>query len=186
MMVPLAAFMVIFMVFFGASLVFLHSGRNQQVRVGAARRRLIFGGLTEPLASALPCGAAKREQLERFLRHAGHYHRDALTEFLALRSALVLGWVALIVTFLALGTEPGDGLLLPTLLVGAVGLVICYTLPRLMLEAMAKSTPASASLLSASTSALCQLCSLCLRPYLVPFSIARARRVLRTLRPSVY
>ena len=139
MMVPLTAFTVIFVLFFGVSLVFWYSGRNQQVRVGATRRRLIFGGLTVPLAMVLPCGAAKREELEHFLRHAGHYHRDALTEFRALRNALVLAWVALLVTFLALGTEPGDGLLAPALLVGAVGLVICYTLPRLMLETMAKS-----------------------------------------------
>jgi tight adherence protein C len=139
MFVPLAAFAVIFLVFFGVSLVFLRSGRNQEVRVGASRRRLIFGGLTEPLAHALPCSVARRERLERFLRHAGHYHRDAVIEYQALRNALVLGCLASTITFLAVGTEPGDGLLMPTLLVGAVGLVICYALPRLMLEAMAKS-----------------------------------------------
>jgi tight adherence protein C len=139
MLVPLTAFAAVFGVFFGASFLFLYSGRNQQIRVGAARRGLLFGGLTAPLAGALPCGASKRQQLERYLHHAGHYHRDALTEFLALRHALVLGWIAIIVTFLAVGTEPGDGFLKPAMIVGAVGLVICYTFPRLMLETLAKS-----------------------------------------------
>jgi tight adherence protein C len=139
MWVPLMAFVAVFVVFFGAAMVFLASGRNQQVQVGATRRRLIFGGLTEPLAWALPCGAGKCDQLKRLLCHAGRYHRDALIEFLALRNALVFGWLALVVTFVAVVTQPGDGWLRPSLILGFVGLVMVYTLPRLMLEAMARN-----------------------------------------------
>ena len=47
-------------------------------------------------------------------------------------------------------------------------------------------TPALDRRYSAFTSAFCQVSSCCLRPNLEPFSIARARRVLRSLRPSVY
>jgi tight adherence protein C len=139
MLLPLLTFAGIFFVFFLVSLVFLYWGRNQEVQVGARRRRLLFGGLTEALAKALPCGAAAHEQLTRYLRHAGHYHRDAVWEYRALRNALVLSTGALIVTFVSVGTEPGDGMLLPALSVGGLALTLCYALPRLMLEAMAKS-----------------------------------------------
>jgi tight adherence protein C len=82
---------------------------------------------------------ATREKLERFLHHAGHYHRSVLTEYLASRNALILGWTALVVTFIATGTEPGDGLIQPTIIVGLVGLACCFAVPRLILEAAAKS-----------------------------------------------
>lgn len=140
MLIPIIAFVVVFLVFFVTATIFLRVGRNdeQTVLVGNRQRRLLFGGLTGALSIAIPTGAENREKLQRFLRHAGHYHRSALAEYLALRNAAILSWLALVVTFIAVGTEPGDGLLAPSLVVGAFGLVVCYALPRLLLESMAR------------------------------------------------
>ena len=87
----------------------------------------------------LPCPAATRGKLTRFLRHAGHYHRHALAEFLALRNTLVVGWVLLAATALVVITDPGDELALPIIVGGLVVAVLLYTLPRLFLEVLARN-----------------------------------------------
>ncbi len=141
MLIPIIAFVAVSVLFFVIASVFLHVGKNdeQTLLVGNRQRHLLFGGLTGPLSIAIPTGAGNREKLQRFLRHAGHYHRSALAEYLALRNAAILSWLALVVTFIAVGTEPGDGLLASSLVIGLVGLIVCFALPRLLLESQAKS-----------------------------------------------
>jgi tight adherence protein C len=95
---------------------------------------MLFGPLTAALAGILPCPVPTREKLARFLRHAGHYHRHALTEFLALRNTLVVGWVLLVATALVVITNPGDELAFPIIVGGLIVAVALYALPRLFLE----------------------------------------------------
>jgi tight adherence protein C len=141
MLLPFAVFAGTFVLFFGLMLLGLASGRNsgQDLIPGYRRRPPIFGGLTSALSHLLPSGQRERDKLSRFLRQAGHYHRTALMEYLALRNALVLGWGLLVLSFIALATEPGDGWLRPVLIVGAIGGVAFFAVPRLILESLAKS-----------------------------------------------
>ena len=121
MLIPIATFLSISLAIFVIALLFLRIGKTsgQSMLSSSSRRPLVFGILTKPLAGVFPTGAATREKLEQLLRHAGHYHRFALAEYLALRNAMVLGWTALVVTFIAAGTEPGDGLIQPTIIIGS-------------------------------------------------------------------
>ena len=138
MLAAIEVFLLTSLVFFGVGLLFLRSGRNRDVLTRSGRRPLIFGVLTGALAAAIPITGHAKQRLTTFLRHAGHYHRAALDEFLGLRNALLLGWLLLAVTFFAVATEPGDPWLLRFLLVGVIGTILLYALPRLTLEAMAK------------------------------------------------
>jgi tight adherence protein C len=114
----------------------IRAGRNRDDDGGTRgmRRPLLFGSLTAALAGILPCSAPTRAKLTRFLHHAGHYHRHALAEFLALRNTLVVGWVLLAATALVVITDPGDGQALPIGLGGLIVAILLYTLPRLFLE----------------------------------------------------
>jgi tight adherence protein C len=114
----------------------IRRGRNRDddVGPGGRRRTLLFGPLTAALAGILPCPAATREKLSRFLRHAGQYHRHALVDFLALRNTLVVGWVLLVATALVVLTNPGDEQIFPMLVGGLIVAIVLYTLPRLFLE----------------------------------------------------
>jgi len=141
MLIPAAVFLVVSMVFFAGALIILRSGQNREDRgLGDSMRRPpMFGPLTETLAGAIPSSGIAKERLSRFLGHAGRYQRSALTEYLALRNALVIGWILLVVTFVLVATEPGDGWLPRAAIVGVIGTMVFYAVPRLMLEAMAKS-----------------------------------------------
>ncbi len=140
MLISIGVFAVTFAFCFGLSLLFVRSGRNRanQIITGSGTRPLLFGPLTNALAGVLKGNEKQREKLQTFLRHAGHYHRSALTEFMALRNALVVGWALLVTATIVVATEPGDGAMLILLLVGGIGGILLYSLPRLILEAMAK------------------------------------------------
>ena len=116
----------------------IRGGRNRDgdLSLGGRRRPLLFGPLTAALAGILPCSAPTRQKLTRFLHHAGHYHRQALAEFLALRNTLVVGWVLLAATALVVITNPGDQKSIPILVGGLIVAIMLYTLPRLFLEVM--------------------------------------------------
>lgn len=137
---PIAAFFATSALGLVLAILFTRSGRNRdhEVLASGRRRPLLFGALTSALAGTIPSGQPAREQLSKFLRHAGHYHRQALAEYLALRNALTLGWLLLTVAAIALATEPGDGRLVPIAVFGGIGAMILYSLPRLVLEVMAK------------------------------------------------
>jgi tight adherence protein C len=119
----------------------IRDGRNRDDDAGAAGRRrvLLFGSLTSALAGILPCSASTRAKLTRFLHHAGHYHPQALAEFLALRNTLVAGWVLLAATALVVIPDPGDELALPIVLGGLIVAFLLYALPRLFLEVIGRN-----------------------------------------------
>jgi tight adherence protein C len=128
LLVPLACcVLVIFLI---------RGGRNHDDDIGAGgrRRALLFGSLTAALAGILPCPAPTRKKLAQFLRHAGHYHRHALSEFLALRNTLVVGWVLLAATALVVIPDPRNELTFPIIMGGLVVAILLFTLPRLFLE----------------------------------------------------
>lgn len=141
MLIPIATFLLITLVLLGFATVIRRVGSRSDhvVLAGARHRPPMFGILTKPLSGMLPTSQKTRERLQQFLQQAGHYHRYALIEYLASRNAMIFGWIGLVVTFIATGTEPGDGLIQPTLIVGGVGLICCFAGPRLLLEAAAKN-----------------------------------------------
>lgn len=140
MMLPLIGFAVTTSISFGVLWLFMRIGRNRdgEVLAGGKRRPLLFGALTEALAGVLPCAAPTRERLSRFLRQAGHYHRKALAEFLALRNAMVVGWVLLTAAAIVALTDPGDTRMFEFLVGGLIVVALLYSMPRLVLESMAK------------------------------------------------
>jgi tight adherence protein C len=95
-----------------------------------------FGGLTEPLAMALPIRKKKLDELGKELICAGHYNSNAKINFLAQRNvAMMLCMMAAGIVFVA-EVFPGE-----EWVVGSVGLtlsVFCYSLPRILLSTRAK------------------------------------------------
>lgn len=139
-LIPVAVFLLTAVIFFAVGVFFVRSGKSGEREVlGFTRRRtLIFGRLTEGLAGVLPTTQGTRDKLARFLRHAGHYHRLALAEFLALRNVLVVGWLILAAATLVVIAEPD----VPTpwwlWVATAIGTIILFALPRLILESLAE------------------------------------------------
>jgi tight adherence protein C len=141
MWISLASFCLVPLACLAMVLYVVRGGRNRDdaAVAGARRRALLFGPLTAALAGILPCSASTREKLARFLRQAGHYHRHALSEFLALRNTLVAGWVLLAATALVVITDPGDEAASPIIVGGLVVAFVLYSLPRLILEVMGRN-----------------------------------------------
>lgn len=121
--------------------LFVRAGRNREDEVATPQgpRPLIFGGLTHALAGMFPIRPETRERYLRFLRQAGHYHSQALAEYLALRNALVVGSLVLILAAIVVVTEPGEPLMYQIGIGGLIVLVLMYSLPRLSLEASANA-----------------------------------------------
>ncbi len=113
--------------------VLVGAGRNQAD--DAARRPLALGAMTQPLAATLP--ALTDTELPKDLRRAGYYHPLAAKEYLAIRNALLWGWllVCLATYGLIVQGQPRATVLLAV--VGTVVLVGLYSLPRLLLQAQA-------------------------------------------------
>jgi tight adherence protein C len=99
------------------------------------RRPLAFGLLTRPLAAMLP--ALADEELAKDLRRAGLYHPFALHEYLAIRNALVLGWMAVCGLAYGLIVRNEVQWTIPFLVLAVVVMIICYSVPRLVLQSMA-------------------------------------------------
>lgn len=133
---PLLAFLVVYVLCFGLLKLLMRGRKNRQdeILTSHGRRRLIFGAMTHALAGVLPTRAATRQRLARFLPHAGYYHRLALAEFLSLRNTLVVGWVLLVMAMIVAATEPGEPLMYQMGVVGLVGALLLYSMPRLVLE----------------------------------------------------
>jgi len=132
----IAAFLVITVLCYGLGWVVIRGRRNRDgdVFAGGRRRPLIFGPLTVALAGVIPCGAIGRANLTKELRQAGYYHRFALEEFAAMRNAIVVGWVFLIGVLIVVGTQPGDPMIGMLAVVGVLGGLMLYGLPRLILR----------------------------------------------------
>lgn len=141
MLLAVIAFLLIFALCFGTLMLFVRGGRNREYDVAGpqGRRGLIFGPLTHALAGVLPIRADTRHTLARFLRQAGHYHAQALAEFLSLRNALVIGSLLLVVVAIVVLTNPGEAGMYQIAVGGAIVVGLLYALPRLGLESMAKN-----------------------------------------------
>lgn len=140
MLIPLYVFLGVSLLFFGVAMLMSRTSRSGEGEVFAAgqKRAMIFGALTPALAGLLPIGAKTRKRLSTELCQAGYYHRDAATEYLALRNTLVLGWVFLVGTLLVVGSAPGEPLDVYLVGAGAIGMILLYGLPRLVVGAWAR------------------------------------------------
>jgi tight adherence protein C len=120
-------------------LLFMRRGRNRDGEVASprGRRPLIFGGLTAALAGIWPVRPGIRERYSRWLRQAGHYHAQAVIEFLALRNALVVGTLLVVVAAVVVVTQPGDAAMYTIGLGGLILIIVLFSLPPLVLESMA-------------------------------------------------
>lgn len=139
MLLPIAVFLVVTLLVFSMSWLFVRGGKadRHEVFSGGRRRPLIFGPITGALAGVVPCTAAGREQITKDLRRAGFYQRLAFEEFAALRNAMLVGWVFLIGSLAVVAAGPGGDSTPPILLVGVVGSVLLFSLPRMVLRAKA-------------------------------------------------
>jgi tight adherence protein C len=140
-LVALVAFLIISAAAFGLLMLFVRGGRNQPVETAGAlaRRPLVFGALTRPLAGILPMRPETRQRYARFLHQAGHYHSQALVEYLSLRNALLLGAILLSVTAIVVFTTPGDPAMYQFAIGGGLLVALLFALPRLILESMARN-----------------------------------------------
>lgn len=135
-LITIAAFTAIALGIFLLGQLLTGRGRNRTDNI--LNPPLIFGPLTHPLSVIVPALESK-QAVKQDLRRAGYYKRFATEEFLALRNVLVVGWVLLVATVLLVFDEPGKDLTMPILIVGGVVLIICYSLPRLILKSQATS-----------------------------------------------
>lgn len=141
MMIPLYVFLGVSLLFFGLAMLMSRTSRSGEGEVFAAgrKRAMIFGALTPALAGLMPVGAKTRKRLSTELCQAGYYHRDAATEYLALRNVLVIGWVLLVGTLIVVGSPPGEPLDLRLIAAGVLGMILLYGVPRIVLGSWAKS-----------------------------------------------
>ncbi len=137
----IAAFLGISVFCYGLGWILIRGRRNRDAEVFSRGRRrpLIFGPLTAALAGVIPSTAAGKAKVTKEMRRAGYYHRFAFEEFASLRNALIVGWVLLIGTLIVAGTEPGDQMTATLLIVGVVGVMLLYGLPRLILHSRASA-----------------------------------------------
>lgn len=103
------------------------------------RPKLMFGPLTFGLAGALPLSEASRSQIRTEVSQAGFYQPLAAEQFLALRNAIVVGWTVLVAALLLAAYDPVNDPSIPILIVGAVGLIVLFALPRLWLQGLARA-----------------------------------------------
>lgn len=139
MMIPIYIFLAVALIFFGVGMLMVRARESDQVFASGKKRALIFGPLTSAMAHVLPLGSKTKKRLEIELRQAGYYHQAAITEFLAMRNALVIGWVLLISTLIVLVSKPGEPLEIPLLITGIIGMIVLYAIPRLVLSSRGKA-----------------------------------------------
>src|SRR5262245_48908817 len=98
-------------------------------------RELVLGDMTEALAKQLPGNARDQGQILPLLLQAGYYRPSALTEYLAIRTMLVLVPLAL-AGALALFVEPRR---IPVVAIcGLVAAMLGYALPRAYIASKAR------------------------------------------------
>jgi tight adherence protein C len=136
MLHSIAVFLVVAACFYYSALWFVRGKKNRDVEVlaGGKRRPLVFGSATAALAGVIPATAKRKANITRELQQAGYYHRLACEEFAAIRNVLVIGWILFIGTLTVVMDEPGTRWTPVLLLVGLVGVLLLYSLPRLALR----------------------------------------------------
>jgi tight adherence protein C len=134
--IPLAVFtgIALAIVLLGQLLIGL---RRSRTPAGVVRRPLVFGPLTGLLAAIVPASREFRASLDHELKQAGFYEPRAVDQFLAVRNALLIGWMLLVAAAACAIYDPARDITLPVLGVGVVVLVLLYALPRLWLQAAA-------------------------------------------------
>jgi tight adherence protein C len=132
-LITVGAFVLISLTLYVLGRLIVGGRRNDAAN--APQRPLALGPLTRPFAASLP--ALADEELPKDLRRAGFYHPLALKEYLAVRNALVWGWLTLCVVAYAAIVRYQPSILLFFFVLSIVILVLCYSVPRLILQAQA-------------------------------------------------
>lgn len=130
--IPLAVFAGIGLAIALVGKLLIGIGRRKDDRPG-----LVFGPLTGVAAALLPSSRELRNALGHELKQAGYYVPRAVDQFLAIRNALVVGWMTLVATTIAAAYDPDRDFTLPILGVGVVVVLLLYSLPRLWLQSNA-------------------------------------------------
>jgi len=136
-LLPLLTFALIALIVY-IGMRWLVQGNATVERLGHTEKRsLAFGPLTVALAGVVPMTQRGRQTIAAELRHAGHYRPFALEEFLATRNALIVCWLLLVATALFALVRPVNDPTPLILIAGVVGLVVCFAVPRLVLQSQA-------------------------------------------------
>jgi tight adherence protein C len=140
-LIALLTFVLITAACFAVLMLFVRGGSNRDSDVPAVggRRPLVFGGLTHALAGIFPAAPQTRDLYSRVLRQAGHYHSQSVAEYLSIRSALTIGMLLLTVAAVVVLTQPGEPAMWQIGFAGLLLTMLMFTLPRIVLEAMAKA-----------------------------------------------
>jgi pilus assembly protein TadC len=96
---------------------------------------LVLGGLTPALAAQVPMTLTHQAALQQELRDAGYYRPTAMMEYAAIRAVLVI--LPLLFAGVALTMVPEHRILMVALL-GLVGAMLGYSLPRAYLNYRAR------------------------------------------------
>lgn len=101
----------------------------------SAEEVMILGGMTPALAGHSPIGESKRPAIQQELREAGFYHKNALTEFQAIRAVLIFAPIV-VAGLLGLAARRED---IPRIaMFGAVLAVLGFSIPRLFIHYRAR------------------------------------------------
>ena len=99
--------------------------------------RLVFGPLTEALAGLFPLSARRSSTIQQELKRAGYYRPQARKQFMAIRNALIVGWVILTAVTVVAAFDPHHDRTGPIIVAGAVVVALLYAMPRLLLQSLA-------------------------------------------------
>lgn len=128
------------MVVFIAGMTILRT--RQRVRniadIGPRLSRRQAGRFRRSMAGAIPAMPGELEALERDLKRAGFYSPNALIEYLAARNFIVVS-VILVGGTMAVIAPPTTPLPKTVLIISAIGIVIAYVIPRVIVSVQAKS-----------------------------------------------
>lgn len=114
------------------------TGSRRQEDAFGRRRSLAMGPLTVPLAYVIPFGSEPMKNLRRTMLQAGHYHRRAAEEFLALRNTALVFTLALAAVWIYSVRQNTEDIA-PHILVTSILIVVVFTLPVILLNTMARS-----------------------------------------------
>ena len=130
------AFLAISMPIYLVGWLLIASGRRTDA-IGS-RRGLALGPLTDAFAFLIPVGNDSINKLRRTMLQAGHYHRKAAEEYLALRNAAMLAVLTLCGVWIVNISETQRDIS-PQLLVTCLLVVVVYSLPAIVLGNLARS-----------------------------------------------
>lgn len=100
------------------------------------RKRSQAGALTQAFTTVIPQSANEVARIDHDLKQAGYYRSTALVEYLAVRNLLVIA-VLITAGVLAVLSDPGTPIPETMLVLGVLGAIFGYGLPRMVVHLQA-------------------------------------------------